>query len=167
MAETAYASELEGQGGLAFVSHAGFIPRLVAYVLDSVLLFIPLVAVLQPASVVDTAVALALPIAVDDPGVWTVWAAYAGGAFAYFSGLEAVHGRTVGKRAAGIEVTDLSMEPAGPVACLLRNLYRMLYHLPVAGLAMLVLDGALVVRTGRRLGDLAGETLVVKVAEEW
>lgn len=167
MAESAYATEMEGRGGLAFVSHAGFIPRLVAYVLDSALLLIPVVAAFQPTDVVAFALELLLPILSEDPAVWTIWGAYATLAFAYFVSTEAYAGRTLGKRVAGIEVTDLQMERAGPVAVLLRNVYRMLYHLPVAGLAMLVLDGLLVVRTGRRLGDLAGETLVVKVPDEW
>lgn len=166
--ETVHATvELEAEGGLSLVSHAGFIPRLVAYLLDMALLSIPVLAYVRATTGLRRLLALALPLVFDDIGAWVLWGAFVGGTFVYFTVLEAYAGRTVGKRIAGIEVTDLGGDPPDAVACIIRNIYRGLYHLPVAGQVLLALDGYLVLRQGRRLGDLAAETLVVKVPQEW
>lgn len=176
--ETVQASEVEDEeaptfefvpvGGRAFVSHAGFIPRLVAYVLDLLLLAIPFVPWLRfGGGGAQRLLGLALPVLFRDPRVWWAWGLFALAAFVYFTALEAATGRTVGKRITGIRVTDLRLDEPSPGACLVRNAYRVLYHLPVAGAAVLALDGALVLLQGRRLGDLAGDTMVVKVPTEW
>lgn len=159
--------ELEAEGGLSLVSHAGFIPRLVAYLLDMALLSIPLMAYVRATGPTRRLLAAALPIAFPDLGAWVLWGVFAGGTFAYFAILEAHAGRTVGKRIAGIKVVGPAGDPPDPVRALLRNLYRALYHLPIAGQVILAVDGALVLRSGRRLGDMAADTRVVKVPQEW
>lgn len=171
MGETVHATETETevqeQGGLGLVSHAGFIPRLVAYVLDTFLLLIPAIAYLQATGPVTRLVGLGLPFVVGTTEIWLVWGFFTGGTLVYFSVLEAYAGRTVGKRITGIRVSSLRMEDCTPVQALIRNFYRALYHLPLAGIAILALDGYLVLVHGRRVGDLAAETLVVKVPDEW
>lgn len=159
--------ELEVEGGLSLVSHAGFIPRLVAYLLDMALLSIPLLAYVRATASLRRVLAVALPIVFPDLGAWVLWSAFAGGTFAYFSILEARSGRTVGKRIAGIEVVDPDGDPPSPVRSLIRNIYRALYHIPIAGQVLLAVDGALVLRAGRRLGDMAADTRVLKVPKEW
>lgn len=166
--ETVHAEvELEAEGGLSFVSHAGFIPRLIAYLLDMALVAIPFIGYIRAASTLDRLLGLFVPVFFPGTSIWVLWAVFAGATYVYFTALEAYAGRTVGKRITGIKVTDLHGDPPDPVACLLRNLYRALYHIPLAGQAVAVLDGFLVLRTGRRLGDMAAETLVVKEPYEW
>ncbi len=69
------------------------------------------------------------------------------------------HGQTLGKKALGIRVLSADGSPAGPGACLLRNLLRVADWLPagfLAGLTTMIFSGGY-----RRLGDLAAGTLVV------
>lgn len=159
--------EIEAEGGLSFISHAGFIPRLVAYLLDMALLSIPLLAYVRATGPVRRVLAAAFPIVFPDLGAWVLWGVFAGGTFAYFSVLEAHSGRTVGKRIAGIEVVDPDGDVPSPVRSLVRNVYRVLYHIPIAGQVLLAVDGFLVLRAGRRLGDMAADTRVLKVPKEW
>lgn len=69
-------------------------------------------------------------------------------------------GRTPGKRIAGIRVVRQGGEPVGFLASMIRNVMRLVDFLPfgyVAGTLTI-----LVTRPGRRLGDLAAGTLVVR-----
>lgn len=166
-AEIELEADVEVDSGLSLISHAGFIPRLVAYLLDLALLSIPAIGYARATTGLERLVALALPLAFDDLSAWILWAVFAGAALVYFSVLEAYAGRTVGKRFAGIKVTDLQGDPPDPTASLTRNLYRALHHLPVAGQVLLAVDGYLVLVHGQRLGDLAADTLVVKEPGEW
>lgn len=79
----------------------------------------------------------------------------------YFFGFElAWQGQTPGKRAVGLRVVTDEGGPPGAVACLVRNLVRFLDLLPgTYGI------GALAVflsRRGKRLGDLAAGTVVIR-----
>lgn len=69
-------------------------------------------------------------------------------------------GRTLGKRAAGIRVVRSGGEPVGFLASTIRNVLRLVDFLPfayAAGVATILLT-----KPGRRLGDLAAGTLVVR-----
>ena len=81
---------------------------------------------------------------------------------AYYAVLEGHFGATVGKRLAGIRVTDLEGRRIGWQAAILRNLGRLLDALP-----LLYLLGGILTLTSRqhqRLGDRFAGTLVVPAA---
>jgi len=78
---------------------------------------------------------------------------------AYYAVLEALFGATVGKRLAGLRVTDLEGRPIGWQAAILRNLGRLLDALPF----LYLLGGILTLssRQHQRLGDRFARTIVV------
>ncbi|MEA2636723.1 MAG: hypothetical protein QOJ33_55 [Chloroflexota bacterium] len=80
---------------------------------------------------------------------------------AYYAVLEALFGATVGKRLAGLRVTDLEGRRIGWQAAILRNLARLLDALPF----LYLLGGFLTLnsRLHQRLGDRFAGTLVVPV----
>jgi uncharacterized RDD family membrane protein YckC len=81
---------------------------------------------------------------------------------AYYAVLEGLFGATVGKRLAGVRVTDLEGRRIGWQAAILRNLGRLLDALP-----LLYLLGGILTLTSRqhqRLGDRFAGTLVVPAA---
>lgn len=69
-------------------------------------------------------------------------------------------GRTPGKRAAGIRVVRSGGEPVGFLASTIRNVIRLVDFLPFAYVAGTVT--ILMTAPGRRLGDLAAGTVVVR-----
>jgi uncharacterized RDD family membrane protein YckC len=81
---------------------------------------------------------------------------------AYYAVLEGLFGATVGKRIAGVRVTDLTGRRIGWQAAILRNLGRLLDALPF----LYLLGGILTLnsRLHQRLGDRFAGTLVVPVA---
>ncbi|MGM0370962.1 MAG: RDD family protein [Halobacteriota archaeon] len=81
-------------------------------------------------------------------------------ALAYFVVFEGISGQTPGKRLFGIAVVQRDGRPAGVTAAVLRNLLRVVDALPTAYL----LGGVLIYRSddGQRLGDVIGNTVVVK-----
>lgn len=71
----------------------------------------------------------------------------------------AMHGRTPGKRGAGIRVVSRDGGPPGAGALLIRNVFRLIDSLPVGygvGLTLMVLT-----RESLRCGDMAAGTLMV------
>jgi uncharacterized RDD family membrane protein YckC len=89
---------------------------------------------------------------VDWPWLALLWVAY----YAVFEGL---FGATLGKRVAGLRVTDLEGRRIGWQAAILRNLARLIDALPLLYLLGGVL--ALTSRQHQRLGDRFAGTLVV------
>jgi hypothetical protein len=81
---------------------------------------------------------------------------------AYYAVLEGLFDATIGKRIAGLRVTDLEGRRIGWQAAILRNLGRLLDALPF----LYLLGGVLTLnsRLHRRLGDRFAGTLVVPVA---
>src|SRR5260370_6721228 len=81
---------------------------------------------------------------------------------AYYAVLEGLFGATVGKRLAGIRVTDLTGRRIGWQAAILRNLGRLLDALPF----LYLLGGILTLNSKQhqRLGDRFPGTLVVPAA---
>ena len=78
---------------------------------------------------------------------------------AYYAVLEGLFGQTIGKRLAGVRVTDLEGRPIGWQAAILRNLGRLLDALPF----LYLLGGILTLssREHQRLGDRFARTIVV------
>jgi len=81
---------------------------------------------------------------------------------AYYAVLEGLFGATVGKRLAGVRVTDLEGQRIGWQAAILRNLGRLLDALPF----LYLLGGILTLNSKQhqRLGDRFAGTLVVPAA---
>src|ERR1700682_744968 len=91
---------------------------------------------------------------VDGPVLAVVWVTY-------YAVLEGLFGATVGKRFAGLRVTDLEGRRIGPQAAIVRNLARLLDVLPFGYLLGGILT--LVTRHHQRLGDRLAGTIVVPV----
>lgn len=89
---------------------------------------------------------------VDFPWLALVWVTY----YAVFEGL---FGATLGKRAAGVRVTDLNGHRIGWQASIVRNLARLIDVLPFVYLLGGILT--LATRHHQRLGDLIAGTVVV------
>jgi uncharacterized RDD family membrane protein YckC len=89
---------------------------------------------------------------VDWPWLALVWVSY-------YAALEGLFGATLGKRLAGLRVTDLEGHRVRSQAAVVRNVARLLDVLPFT----YVLGGVLtlVTRRHQRLGDLLGGTIVV------
>jgi uncharacterized RDD family membrane protein YckC len=84
------------------------------------------------------------------------------GVVGYFVGSEALHGQTLGKRLVGLVVVDGDGGHCGWRASFLRNCLRVVDGAPgcyLVGLAAIFLTD------GRRLGDLAADTVVVETAD--
>ena len=81
---------------------------------------------------------------------------------AYYAVLEGLFGQTIGKRLAGVRVTDLEGRPIGWQCAILRNLGRLLDTLPF----LYLLGGLLTLssRLHQRLGDRFAGTLVLPAA---
>jgi uncharacterized RDD family membrane protein YckC len=79
----------------------------------------------------------------------------------YGTGFELVHGRTPGKRLAGIRVVQQNGLPITPAQAAIRNLARVVDMLP--GAYLVGAASALLDRRGRRMGDLAAGTVVVRM----
>jgi uncharacterized RDD family membrane protein YckC len=92
---------------------------------------------------------------VDWPWLALVWVTY-------YAVLEGLFGATVGKRLAGLRVTDVEGRRIGWQAAIVRNLARLLDVLPFTYLLGGVLT--LVTRRHQRLGDRLAGTIVVPVA---
>jgi uncharacterized RDD family membrane protein YckC len=92
---------------------------------------------------------------VDWPWLALLWVTY-------YAVLEGLFGASVGKRFAGLRVTDMEGRRIGWQAAIVRNLARLLDVLPFAYL----LGGALtlVTRRHQRLGDRLASTVVVPVS---
>jgi len=79
----------------------------------------------------------------------------------YYGVLEGLFGATVGKRLAGLRVTDLEGRRIGPQAAVVRNLARLLDILPFGYLLGGILT--LTTRQHQRLGDRLAGTIVVPI----
>ena len=104
------------------------------------------------------------PLAVfGDAGTATASALGTITTFAYFTALEAHSGQTLGKKALGLVVATEDGDAPDVAAAAIRNLLRFVDWLPA-----FYLLGAIVIAVSerdQRLGDLAADTLVVRVAE--
>lgn len=91
---------------------------------------------------------------VDWPWLALLWVTY-------YAVLEGLFGATVGKRLAGLRVTDLEGRRIGPQAAIVRNLARLLDVLPFGYMLGGILT--LATRQHQRLGDRLAGTVVVPV----
>ena len=84
--------------------------------------------------------------------------------FAYFTYMEATYGQTLGKKLLGIVVVTKGGGPCETGDAVVRNLLRFVDALPFAyllgGIVLLVSDD------DQRLGDLAADTVVARVAKD-
>ncbi|AOW79683.1 RDD domain containing protein [Halodesulfurarchaeum formicicum] len=124
------------------------IARLLAFAVDAVLLTVGL-------AVLGGVTATVAPRLVGVVGL-LIWPL----ALGYFVVFEWTSGQTPGKRLFGITVVQADGRPASLLAAILRNVLRIVDALPTAYL----LGGVLIYRSddGQRLGDVIGNTVVVK-----
>jgi uncharacterized RDD family membrane protein YckC len=147
--------------------HAGFLYRFLAYIIDALLLLVPLTIImlywlygnygdqlLEPSVLYDV-------LTIEMP-LFTVASMLI--FFLYFSILEGRFQATLGKKLLGLRVVDAGLEPIGFQKALLRNALRLLWEVPFIGLGLLfmIIDVILILLRNQRIGDIAAGTYVLK-----
>ena len=134
------------------LENAGIPLRLVAYVLDNVLVLVPLFLV----------------VAYLDGGTWQnevrdfsvrAWLFLAVSGFGYFIVTEAATGATLGKLIVGIRVVGENGEPVTVGAAFVRNLLRSVDQIFFYFVGFI---SAILSKRGQRIGDRAAHTIVVR-----
>jgi len=132
--------------------------RLVAVIIDSVILLVPLyvLAIAIPLGLFTFGVGF-FPTLLFGPFILTWWVL----ALLYFTFFEGTTGQTLGKQAVSIKVLDeVSKKPVNMERALLRNILRIIDWFP-----FFYLIGFILVETQpqkKRLGDTLARTIVVK-----
>ena len=141
---------------------AGVGSRLLAALLDALVMVGVILAALIVIALLDSVIALQ-PHGVSAEsvlGAFTLLFLF-GFVFAYYAALELVwDGQTVGKRALKLRVLRDDGTPVDVAAVLARTVVRLVDFLPVGylvGLVSMIVDGR-----ARRLGDIVGGTIVVR-----
>mgnify|MGYP001627056008 CR=1 FL=1 len=124
------------------------VPRILAFLVDSLIVGIA-------ATVLIVAVGL-----VSETLAGVVGGLVGIGAIVYFIYLEGTYGQTLGKRVLGIVVVTEDGGDCGLKAAAIRNLLRIVDALPFLYLLGIVL--IFVTDDGQRLGDILGNTVVVR-----
>ncbi len=136
--------------------HAEILQRVMAHILDQILLIPPLMILSDLFSTVTETATLN----VEDPRFWALVAVACAANFIYHFSMEAAFGWTLGKRILGLRVTELDGSRLTLRGALVRNLLRPLEVNVTAGMIGLLF----MVNSPRRqrLGDRLGRTLVVQ-----
>jgi len=141
---------------------AGVGTRLLAALLDALVMLAVILAALIAIALLDSVIALQ-PHGVAAGsvlGAFTLLFLF-GFVFAYYAGLELLwDGQTVGKRALKLRVLRDDGTPVDAAAVLARTVVRLVDFLPagyLVGLVSMIADGR-----SRRLGDIVGGTIVVR-----
>jgi len=132
---------------------AGIPSRALAFVIDVLVMaaiMVPIGLLLSVVGIAFAGLAMALYFVAAFAVQW-----------GYGAGLELLHGRTLGKRVAGIRVVQQNGLPITPAQAAIRNLARVVDMLPLLYLGGVL--SALLDERGRRLGDLAAGTVVVRM----
>jgi uncharacterized RDD family membrane protein YckC len=135
--------------------------RSYAFVIDwHIRLILALAWFVVAALICNGALSLSAPVGQEQRWFWLAVLPALAIYFLYHPVVEvAMHGRTPGKRSAGIRVVSRSGGPPGAGALLVRNIFRLIDSLPVGygvGLTLMVLT-----RESLRCGDMAAGTLMV------
>jgi uncharacterized RDD family membrane protein YckC len=141
---------------------AGVGTRLLAALLDALVMIGVILAALIVIALLDSLIALQ-PHGMSAEsvlGAFTLLFLF-GFVFTYYAGLELLwNGQTVGKRALKLRVLQDNGTPVDAAAVLARTVVRLVDFLPVGylvGLVSMIVDGR-----ARRLGDVVGGTIVVR-----
>jgi uncharacterized RDD family membrane protein YckC len=141
---------------------AGVGTRLLAALLDALVMIGVILAALIVIALLDSLIALQphRMSAESVLGAFTLLFLF-GFVFTYYAGLELLwNGQTVGKRALKLRVLQDNGTPVDAAAVLARTVVRLVDFLPVGylvGLVSMIVDGR-----ARRLGDVVGGTIVVR-----
>ena len=137
--------------------HAEILQRVMAHILDQMLLFLPLRIL---ADLFSTVTESAATIAWDDPRFWALVGVVCAAHFIYHFLMEAVFGWTLGKKILGLRVAELDGSRLTWRGALIRNLLRPLeVNLAVGMIGVLFMVNS---PRRQRLGDRLGRTLVVQ-----
>ncbi len=139
--------------------NATFGQRLVAIIIDHIILFIISIIIAIPIGIQATF----FSFAAYDPLFWTSIAIYSAVNFIiwilYFTYLEGKSGETIGKRAMGIKVIS-EKESMDYTKSFIRNILRIIDWLPFVYILGFIV--AIASKNNQRIGDLAARTIVVK-----
>jgi uncharacterized RDD family membrane protein YckC len=140
-------------------NEATFGQRLVAIIIDHIILFIIAMVIAIPIGIQASFFSFGIP----NPAFWTSMAIYSAVNFiiwiVYFTYLEGKSGETIGKRAMGIKVvSEKGKMDYGK--SFIRNILRIIDFLPVVYILGFIV--AVASKNNQRIGDLAARTMVVK-----
>lgn len=137
--------------------HAEILQRVMAHILDNIILF-PVLYVLSDlfSTVTETTFTLE---DLGNPRFWTLFGLGSATYFVYHLALEASLGWSLGKRILGLRVANLDGTKVGFTGALLRNLLRPIELFPFFPFGAIIL---MATRRRQRLGDLWGKTIVVQ-----
>ncbi len=146
---------------------AGIFYRFLAYLIDALLLMVPLTIILlywlfgtYGDQLLDSAV-LYNVLSTEMP-LFTIASMLT--FFLYFSILEGRFQATLGKRILGLRVVDANLAPVGFQRALVRNALRLLWEIPFLGIGILflIVDIVLVIVKNQRIGDMGAGTYVLR-----
>jgi len=143
--------------------HASLITRFLAYLIDALLILVPLVLImfyhiygkygeqlLEPTLYYD--------IIMKELLLFTIVPILV--LFLYFSLLEGRFQATIGKKLLRIRIVNKDFAPIGYSKAVMRNALRLIWQLPI-GFLILILDVFLILTRHQRLGDIAAKTYVM------
>ena len=144
--------------------HASLISRTVAFLIDSLLLVVPLMLVFlfyisdkYGGQLIGPGI---VQIIEAESPLFTVGIALT--FFIYFSLLEGRFQATLGKKLLRIRIVDKDFSRIGYSKAVVRNAVRLIWDLPVLGFLLLILDVFLIFSRHQRLGDMAAGTYVMR-----
>ena len=139
--------------------HATFGQRLVAIIIDHIILFVIATIIAIPFGIQ----AAMFSFGADLTAFWSYIASYSALNFIiwilYFTYLEGKSGETIGKRAMGIKVVS-EKGKMDYTKSFIRNIIRIIDFLPIVYILGFIV--ALASKNNQRIGDLAARTMVVK-----
>jgi uncharacterized RDD family membrane protein YckC len=144
--------------------YSSLLLRILAYVIDAIIIMIPMVLILlfyltgkygeelfNSTLLSDTLLAEMTWFTLATALVF----------FTYFSLLEGRFQASIGKKLLGMRVVNRDHKPIGFTQSLLRNALRLLWDLPLIGLVFVVVDIVLILIRHQRIGDMAAKTFVM------
>ncbi len=147
--------------------YAGIVHRAVAFIIDSIIVFIPILILSIIFAIIAglAAWAFVVPFSVaygPFQVLVSLFSLLIG--FFYFYILEHRQGQTYGKRVMDIYAVRDNGRALNKKSAALRSLFRMIYYLPSWGFVFLLVDFILIIVTDKkqRLGDFVAHTVVVK-----
>jgi uncharacterized RDD family membrane protein YckC len=147
--------------------HAGLLHRFLAYLIDALLLLVPLTIIMLYRIYGEYGDQLLestflYDILVEEMPLFTVVTLLA--FFLYFSILEGRFQTTVGKRLLGLRVFDDKFELIGFQKSFIRNGLRLLWEIPFLGIGFvfILVDLILILFRNQRLGDIGAGTFVLR-----
>lgn len=147
--------------------HASLLSRFLAYLIDALLILVPITLIMLYHLLDKYGEQLLL-----DPVLFTdviikesllITSISVLASFVYFALLEGRFQATIGKKLLRLKVVKKDFSPIGYSEAAVRNFLRLLWQLPV-GVFIMIIDAFLVLSKYQRIGDMAAQTYVMSTS---